>query len=154
MGLGYWRTEAILHDAITGELLSNRTWNYRPPGAKDIPTDFRIKFVPNSQNEFGFMRSKGKLSFTISGTCRWQLKYILATGEPAFCLAIVAMFALRYAVLAFNREMGDTKYIEFGKYKLRFICSLIFTISLIDRCSNYSRACSFKFGVQLPRLSP
>lgn len=38
----------------------------------------------------------------------------LATGEPAICMAIVVMFALRQAVMAYNRESGDNTLIEFG----------------------------------------
>jgi xanthine dehydrogenase/oxidase len=59
MGLGYWLTESIIYDQVTGELLTNRTWNYKPPGAKDIPIDFRINFLKNSSNPFGVLRSKG-----------------------------------------------------------------------------------------------
>lgn len=63
MGLGYWLTENLIFDQITGELLTNRTWNYKPPGAKDIPIDFRINFLKKASNPFGVLRSKGKYYF-------------------------------------------------------------------------------------------
>ena len=59
MGMGYFTSELIvLND--NGELLTNRTWNYKPPGAKDIPVDFRIKFPKNTPNNVGVLNSKGK----------------------------------------------------------------------------------------------
>ncbi|CRL08602.1 CLUMA_CG021290, isoform A [Clunio marinus] len=79
MGLGYWLTEKLIYDSNTGELLTNRTWNYKPPGAKDIPIDFRVTFLRKSSNPFGVLRSK-------------------ATGEPALCMSIVVIFALRHAL--------------------------------------------------------
>lgn len=60
MGLGYWTSEQIITDKETGECLTNRTWNYKPPGAKDIPIDLRIELLPKSPNKAGFMRSKGE----------------------------------------------------------------------------------------------
>lgn len=64
MGLGYWLTENIVYGA-DGELLTNRTWNYKPPGAKDIPVDFRIHFFENTQNDHFVLRSKGILMLEI-----------------------------------------------------------------------------------------
>lgn len=59
MGVGYWLTEKLVFNRQSGELLTNRTWTYKPPGAKDIPIDFRITLLQNSPNPAGFLRSKG-----------------------------------------------------------------------------------------------
>lgn len=59
MGLGYWLSESLIYNIENGELLTNRTWNYKPPGAKDIPIDFRVTFLRNASNPFGVLRSKG-----------------------------------------------------------------------------------------------
>lgn len=90
MGLGYWLHESLIYDRQSGELLTNRTWNYKPPGAKDIPIDFRITFMRKSSNPFGVLRSK-------------------ATGEPAAALAVVAVAALRHAL---NSARKDAMKIE------------------------------------------
>lgn len=60
MGLGYWLTESLQYDRESGELLTNRTWTYKPPGVKDVPVDFRVRFLHKSSNPFGVLRSKGE----------------------------------------------------------------------------------------------
>lgn len=60
MGLGYWTSENLVYDRKTGKLLTDRTWNYKPPGIKDIPADFRIYLQKNSSNPNGVLQSKGK----------------------------------------------------------------------------------------------
>ncbi|EDW38594.1 GL11937 [Drosophila persimilis] len=90
MGLGYWTSEQIVVDKQTGECLTNRTWTYKPPGAKDIPVDLRIKMLPKSPNKVGFMRSK-------------------ATGEPAICVAIAVAFALQQALQSARDDAGVPK---------------------------------------------
>ncbi|XP_055609369.1 xanthine dehydrogenase/oxidase-like [Uranotaenia lowii] len=87
MGIGYYLTEALVYDPETGALLTNRTWTYKPPGAKDIPIDFRVRFLNNSPNPAGVLRSK-------------------ATGEPAMNLTISIIFALRYALLSARKDAG------------------------------------------------
>lgn len=59
MGIGYWLNEKLVYDRTNGELLTNRTWTYKPPGIKDIPIDFRVTFLRKSSNQFGVLRSKG-----------------------------------------------------------------------------------------------
>lgn len=59
MGLGYWTSEHLMYDPKTGQLLTHRTWTYKPPGIKDIPIDFRIQFRRNAPNPAGVLRSKG-----------------------------------------------------------------------------------------------
>ncbi|KAJ6644053.1 Xanthine dehydrogenase [Pseudolycoriella hygida] len=96
MGIGYWLTELLVYNRENGELLTNRTWTYKPPGAKDIPVDFRIKFLQKSSNPFGVLRSK-------------------TTGEPAVCMSIVVLFALRYALESARKDAGITeKWFKLG----------------------------------------
>lgn len=87
MGIGYYLTEALVYDNESGALLTNRTWTYKPPGAKDIPIDFRVNFLRSSANPAGVLRSK-------------------ATGEPALNMTIVVLFALRYALRSARKDAG------------------------------------------------
>lgn len=96
MGIGYYLTEALVFDPEDGALLTNRTWTYKPPGAKDIPVDFRIRFLQNSSNQTGVLRSK-------------------ATGEPAMNLTVSIVFALRNALMSARRDAGlPNEWISLG----------------------------------------
>ncbi|XP_013162076.1 PREDICTED: indole-3-acetaldehyde oxidase-like [Papilio xuthus] len=86
MGLGLWTCERLQY-ARSGRLLTDRTWTYKPPGALDIPIDFRINFRRNSTNNAGVLRSK-------------------ATGEPALVLAVAVTLALHEALLEGRKEFG------------------------------------------------
>lgn len=57
-GQGYYTSEDLIVNE-EGKLLTDRTWNYKPPGAKDIPVEFRIKFPENNPNPLGILKSKG-----------------------------------------------------------------------------------------------
>lgn len=94
MGLGLWTTEQLIYDP-SGRLLTNRTWSYRPPGACDIPVDFRVSFTRKPVNTIGVLRSK-------------------TTGEPALLLAVVVTFALHEAIFEARKEYGynDTEWVH------------------------------------------
>ncbi|XP_026741819.1 xanthine dehydrogenase-like [Trichoplusia ni] len=90
MGVGLWTSEELKYDKYTGRLLTDRTWTYKPPGAKDIPVDFRIMFRRNSVNTAGVLRSK-------------------ATGEPALVLSVAVINALNEAIADARTEFGYPK---------------------------------------------
>ncbi|XP_047998047.1 xanthine dehydrogenase-like [Leguminivora glycinivorella] len=96
MGLGYWTSEKLVYNKDTGEILTDRTWTYKPPGIKDIPADMRIYFKRGARNEFGVLQSK-------------------ATGEPALCLAVVITHALRDCVRASRLDAGhQDQWVDIG----------------------------------------
>lgn len=64
MGMGYHLMEKIEFNE-DGKLLTNRTWNYTPPCAKDIPIKFRIRFPKNNPNPDGVLHTKGKKIITL-----------------------------------------------------------------------------------------
>lgn len=98
MGLGYWTTEKLVFSE-DGALLTNRTWTYKPPGAKDIPIDLRVKFPSNNPNPVGVLKSK-------------------ATGEPPLCMAVSIPLAIRNALASARRDADPhaSLWCPFGKY--------------------------------------
>ncbi|CAG4933306.1 unnamed protein product [Parnassius apollo] len=106
MGLGYWTCENLVYNPDTGELLTNRTWDYWVPQARDIPQDFRIYFRKKSYSNDTILGSK-------------------ATGEPATCMAIVIPFAIREAISSARLESGlsTTQWFQIdGPYTVEKIC--------------------------------
>ncbi|XP_315654.4 uncharacterized protein LOC1276323 [Anopheles gambiae] len=87
MAVGFHLLEELRYDRSTGELSNYRTWNYKPPSARDIPVDMRVRLLQKSSNPAGVLRSK-------------------TTGEPAYNLAVAVQFALRYALASARRDAG------------------------------------------------
>ncbi|XP_065095835.1 uncharacterized protein LOC135717607 [Ochlerotatus camptorhynchus] len=98
MGTGYYFNESLQYDPETGALLNSRALSYKPPGPKDIPTDFRIKLLQSrATSPAGVLRSK-------------------ATGEPAFSVAVSAVFALRQALMSARKDADlRTEWIPLGQ---------------------------------------
>ncbi|XP_067007430.2 uncharacterized protein [Anabrus simplex] len=95
MGLGCVTSEEIIHDPDTGLVLTNRTWNYKVPGIKDIPIEFNVELEGNVANPAGVLRSK-------------------TTGEPAICLSSSVFFAIKRALYAARKDAGiSEKYFPF-----------------------------------------
>lgn len=88
MGIGYWTSEDLIYDPNTGQLTNYRTWNYKPPGAKDIPVDFRVSFRKNARNEKNIFGAK-------------------ATGEPPLCMSCVIPLAIRQALNSARADVGN-----------------------------------------------
>ncbi|XP_048248147.1 indole-3-acetaldehyde oxidase-like [Haliotis rufescens] len=95
MGLGNLLTENIIYDPETGAVLTDGTWEYKPPTTKDIPVDIRIRLLPDAPNPYGVKASK-------------------ASGEPPIVLATGALYALKQAMeearfdLTSNKEFQPT----------------------------------------------
>ncbi|CAH1403040.1 unnamed protein product [Nezara viridula] len=87
MGLGYFIFEEIVYDKQNGTLLTDRTWDYWPPGPKDIPIDFRVKLLKNTTNPNGILGSK-------------------TTGEPPLTMAFSIILALRPALRSARKNAG------------------------------------------------
>jgi xanthine dehydrogenase/oxidase len=75
--------EELLIDTTdnSGALISNGTWEYKIPSTKDIPIDWRVSLLKNSNNPLGILGSK-------------------AVGEPPLALSCALLFAAKYAVAA------------------------------------------------------
>ncbi|XP_011302811.1 indole-3-acetaldehyde oxidase-like [Fopius arisanus] len=87
MGMGYWTSEDLIYDPNTGILANNRTWNYKPPGAKDIPVDFRVT-MRKTLNPVGVLGAKG-------------------VGEPPLSMSYSILLAIRHALNSARKDAGD-----------------------------------------------
>ncbi|XP_059485744.1 xanthine dehydrogenase-like [Neocloeon triangulifer] len=107
---GYsYLTELANHlDVVANTSVRN---NYKVPGAKDIPADFRINFRKNASNPLGLLNSK-------------------ATGEPALNMSIVCFFALRNALDSARKDAGDVA--DYYDIKLPATVETIAMTSLTD----------------------
>ncbi|KAL8614120.1 hypothetical protein ACOMHN_026337 [Nucella lapillus] len=86
MGLGYHLTEKVRLDSLSGVLLTDGTWEYKPPMPKDLPVDFRISLLKDAPNPLGVLRSK-------------------TAGEPPLVMATSALFAIKHAAEAARQEI-------------------------------------------------
>jgi xanthine dehydrogenase molybdopterin-binding subunit B len=87
MGLGFYLREQCLIDSSTGELLSDGTWNYKPPCALDVPLQLNVEFLQDRPFTHGVLSSK-------------------ASGEPPLVLATSVFVAVRHAVAAAREASG------------------------------------------------
>ncbi|GFS19659.1 xanthine dehydrogenase [Elysia marginata] len=86
MGLGTYLTEDTVFDGRTGRILSDGTWNYKPPTTKDIPIDWRVHLLPDTPNPVGIRSSK-------------------ASGEPSIGLSVGALLANKLAIQAAKKDL-------------------------------------------------
>jgi xanthine dehydrogenase/oxidase len=85
--LGYFLTERVEYDADNGQLLTNGTWEYKPPLSQDIPAVMNVTLLRNKYNESGILGSK-------------------AVGEPPFVIANSVYFALKMAIASARADAG------------------------------------------------
>jgi xanthine dehydrogenase/oxidase len=74
-------------------LISNGTWDYKPPSTKDIPINFNVTMLSNTPN-----------------TAPNNIRGSKASGEPPYMLAASAFFAAKDAISAARADVGTTGY--------------------------------------------
>lgn len=80
-----------------GALTSYGTWDYKPPGAKTIPVDFRVTLVDNSGFEVAHKGPRRDAA---------AVKSSKGIGEPPLVLANAVFFAIKQAIAAYRKENG------------------------------------------------
>ena len=87
MGVGHYLREEEIINQTTGELISNGTWEYKPPLAADIPIKFNVELLSNPRFDKGLLSSK-------------------SSGEPPLVLSTSVIMAVRNAVKAARKDVG------------------------------------------------
>ena len=90
MGLGYFLTEQVLFDE-QGLLLTNGSFEYKPPMVKEVPAVFNVTLLDNMYNKDGILGSK-------------------AVGEPPMVTANSIYFAVKMAIASARTDAGSTAY--------------------------------------------
>lgn len=62
MSLGLFLTEELKYNPETGMLLTQDTWEYKPPGGHDIPEDFRVTFFRGKEARLVFTEPRPLVS--------------------------------------------------------------------------------------------
>eukprot|EP01094_Clydonella_sp_ATCC50884_P005714 TRINITY_DN1466_c0_g1_i1.p1 TRINITY_DN1466_c0_g1~~TRINITY_DN1466_c0_g1_i1.p1 ORF type:complete len:1300 (-),score=523.01 TRINITY_DN1466_c0_g1_i1:381-3914(-) len=90
MGVGHFLRERMLYSE-EGEALSDGTWEYKPPGVRDVPEEFTVELLHDAKFERGILSSK-------------------SSGEPPLVLSTSVMMAVRHAIREARREVGSTEF--------------------------------------------
>ena len=86
--------------ADDGRLITNGTWEYKPPFSKSIPKILNVHMLRYDESDSAPLDRFGVLSSK-------------ATGEPPLVLATTAFFAIKHAILAARIEhAGDATWFE------------------------------------------
>ena len=98
------------------------------PFPKCIPEDFRVKLVSNRTNPLGVLGSKGNKNFEariFRGLLQnsYKISNFLASGEAPLCLTVTIVLALRNAIAAARKDVGQTGWFRMGKSLLK--CTLM-----------------------------
>ncbi|XP_052742309.1 uncharacterized protein LOC112054760 [Bicyclus anynana] len=119
MALGYWTSENLVYDTNSGELLTNRTWEYWVPQSLDIPQVLNVYLQKKSYSTDLVMGAK-------------------VVGEPPTCLGVVVPLALRAAIVEARRDSGlpSTEWFPIdGPYTVDKICTS--TATKVDQFKFY-----------------
>lgn len=92
-GMGWCTMEETLH-LSNGALFTKGPGNYKIPGFTDIPVDFRVSLLSDTQNSRAVHSSK-------------------AVGEPPLFLGTSVFFAIRDAIRSARKERGYEGYFRF-----------------------------------------
>jgi xanthine dehydrogenase/oxidase len=101
-GIGYVTTEELIFNEA-GQLVTDNTWTYKPPGSKTIPVDFRV----------ALNRSRRKAIHSGDDVDTDGIKSSKTTGEPPLVLATTVFFAIKHAILAARHDQGITGWFDF-----------------------------------------
>ena len=91
-GLGFVLQEQVLYDKWNGELISNGTWEYKPPLAVNVPRQFSV--------------------YLHSGNTTGRILSSKASGEPPLVLATSVFAALRGAIASARFDVGEKAFFE------------------------------------------
>lgn len=87
--MGWSTLEEPLVNPNTGYVMTRGPGNYKIPGFRDIPVDFRVSFLSGVQNKRAIHSSK-------------------AVGEPPLFLGATVFFALREAIKSARAQNGES----------------------------------------------
>src|ERR1700723_2686577 len=100
-GCGLMLTEDLIYRK-DGSLLSNGTWNYKPPCSKSIPIDFRVGLHCGSRHD------------PVTGEAL-DFAAVLGSkgiGEPGLVLSTSVFFAVKHAIQAARSGLGLNDWFE------------------------------------------
>jgi len=100
-GCGLMLTEDLIYGR-DGSLVSNGTWNYKPPCSKSIPIDFRVGLHYGRRHDP--VTGDALDSAAVLGS--------KGIGEPGLVLSTSVFFAVKRAILAARADEGKYDWFE------------------------------------------